>query len=328
MSAEPWIDLHRHLDGNIRISTILDLAGQNGIALPATDEEGLRPFVTVTTPQPGLLEFLEKFRWSVGVLKTPEDCWRVAFENVEDARNEGLGYAELRFSPYFMGMAHGIATEAVVAAVADGIAAGVRDFGVGVGLIGILSRTFGPATCMKELDALLASRERLVAVDLAGDEAGFPPELFVAHFDRVREAGLGVTIHAGEAAGPESVWNAIRLLGATRIGHGVRAAEDPRLLDFLGEHGIGIECCPTSNVQTSTVPGFDLHPLRMFLDHGLLATINTDDPAISAIRFEDEIGVARERCGLTPEQVVACLRNARKMVFPASARNESPNRRQ
>lgn len=316
MTEESWIDLHRHLDGNIRIATILEIADQNGIELPATDADGLRPYVTVTTPQPGLLEFLEKFRWSVGVLKTPEDCRRVAYENVEDAKNERLGYVELRFSPYFMGLAHAIPTEAVVEAVADGIAAGVRDFGVDVGLIGILSRTFGPGTCEHELEALLASRDRLVAVDLAGDEANFPAEWFTGHFERVRDAGLGVTIHAGEAAGPESIWNALRLLGATRIGHGVRAAEDPELMDYLGENRIGIECCPTSNIQTSTVPRYDLHPLRSFLDRGLLATINTDDPAISDIRFEDEIRVARGECGLTPEHLALCAQNARTIIFP------------
>lgn len=315
MSTPSRIDLHRHLDGNIRLRTILELAEKNGIVLPASDEESLRPFVTVTSPQPGLLEFLEKFRWSVGVLQTPDDCRRVAYENVADAHAEGLDYVELRFSPHFMGQTHRIPPPAVVEAVADGIAAARRDFDVPTELIGILSRTFGTEVCRRELDALLAFKQHLVAIDLAGDEAGFPARLFTDHFDCVRDAGLGVTIHAGEAAGPESIWDAIRLLGATRIGHGIRAAEDARLIDFLGENRIGIECCPTSNVQTSTVASFAEHPLALFLDHGLLATINTDDPGISKITLEHELLIAAPACGLSPAQIAQCVKNAREIAF-------------
>jgi len=315
MSGLQRIDLHRHLDGNIRLATILELADKNGVTLPADTEEELRPFVTVTTPQPGLLEFLEKFRWSVGVLKSPDDCWRVAFENVEDALGERLDAVELRFSPWFMAQAHGLDPAEVAAAVADGVEAGVAAFGVKASLIGILSRTFGPAICRKELEALLTIRERLVAVDLAGDEAGYPASLFVEHFRCVRDAGLGITIHAGEAAGPWSIREAMDLLGATRIGHGVRAIEDPALMDELAERRIGLECCPTSNVQTSTIRSYDEHPLRSFLEAGLLATINTDDPGISAITFDHELAVARERCGLGEELLGRALANAAEIAF-------------
>ncbi len=315
MSGLPRIDLHRHLDGNIRLGTILELADKNGIVLPAETDEDLRPFVTVTTPQPGLLEFLEKFRWSVGVLKTPDDCWRVAFENVEDALNERLDAVELRFSPWFMAQAHGLDAAEVASAVADGVEAGVAAFGVKASLIGILSRTFGPATCWRELDALMEIRDRLVAVDLAGDEAGYPASLFVEHFERARDAGLGITIHAGEAAGPWSIREAIDLLGAKRIGHGVRAIEDPALMDELAERRIGLECCPTSNVQTSTVRSYSEHPLRAFLEAGLLATINTDDPGISAITFDHELAVAGERCGVGEELLGKALANAAEIAF-------------
>ena len=165
----PRVDLHRHLDGNIRIQTILDLADKNGIALPGNDVETLRPHVTVTSPHPGLVEFLEKFRWSMAVLATPGDCRRIAMENVEDARLERLNYVELRFSPWFMASAHGLDPAAVVEAVADGVAAGVAEFGIPVKLIGILSRTFGPEICHRELDALLTCRDKLTGLDLAGD---------------------------------------------------------------------------------------------------------------------------------------------------------------
>src|SRR5438270_5759351 len=148
-------------------------------------------------------------------------------------------------------------------------------------LIGILSRTYGPEIAHKELAALLTQREQIVALDLAGDEAKFSAKLFTEHFQRGRDAGWHVTIHAGESAGPDSVWDAVRLLGAERIGHGVRAMEDPALVDFLIEKQIGVEVNLTSNVQTSTVSDLSTHPLREMLDRGLLASINTDDPGVS-----------------------------------------------
>jgi adenosine deaminase len=313
--APPKIDLHRHLDGSIRLETILELGLENGLPLPGRTLETLRPFVVVSEPQPGLMAFLAKFEWMVGVLVDAEACRRVAYENVEDARREGLDAVELRFSPVFMAQPHGLDPRAVVEAVIDGVAAGVRDFGVPAKLIGILSRTFGVDSCRRELDALLACRDGLVAIDLAGDEGNFPPQLFIEHFHRAREAGLGVTIHAGEAAGAESIWSAIRDLGATRIGHGVRATEDPALLDYLAEHRIGLECNLTSNVQTSTVRDYASHPLRAFLERGLLATINTDDPGISGIDLAHEYEVAAPAAGLSAEQIAQARRNAAEIAF-------------
>ncbi len=314
-AALPKIDLHRHLDGSIRLGTILELGLENDLPLPGRTLETLRPYVVVGEPQPGLMAFLAKFEWMVGVLVDAAACRRVAYENVEDARREGLDAVELRFSPVFMAQRHGLDPRAVVEAVIDGVTAGMRDFGVPAKLIGILSRTFGVDACAQELDALLAYREGLVAIDLAGDEGNFPPELFVEHFRKTREAGLAVTIHAGEAAGAPGIWTAIRELGATRIGHAVRATEDPALLDYFGEHRIGLECNLTSNVQTSTVPGYASHPLRAFLERGLLATINTDDPGISGIDLDYEYGVAAPAAGLSADQIAQARRNAMEIAF-------------
>jgi len=309
------IDLHRHLDGSIRLQTILELADKNGIVLPAEDPDSLRPHVTITSPQPGLTHFLEKFRWPIAVLATPDDCRRVARENVEDAFRERLDHVELRFSPVFMASANGLDPAAVVEAVVDGAGAGSREFGVPVTMIGVLSRTFGTETCFLELEALLGSRDRIAALDLAGDEAGFPARLFEPHFRKARNTGWRITIHAGEAAGPESIREAIDLLGAERIGHGTRAVEDPALMDELAEKGIGIESCLTSNVQTSAVPSYAAHPLRRFLECGILATINTDDPAISGITFDHEIDFAAPEAGLTPELVALAMKNAERISW-------------
>lgn len=309
------MDLHRHLDGNVRVATILDLGRKHNIPLPAWTVEELRPHVQVTVPEPGLVAFLQKFHWSVGVLCDADACRRIAFENVEDAKNEGLEYVELRFSPWFMAMAHGLDPRAVTEAVIQGVDEGRAAFGVRTALIGILSRTFGEDICWKELEALLACRSDLVAIDLAGDEAGYPARLFKKHFAKVHDAGLHVTVHAGEAAGAESVWDAIRLLGAERIGHGIRASEDPELLEFLLDRRIGLECCPTSNVQTSTVPDYASHPLKKFLEMGLLATINTDDPGISGIDLDYELNHAASAVGLSPELVAKAQANAAEIAF-------------
>ncbi|MFZ5918935.1 MAG: adenosine deaminase [Chloroflexota bacterium] len=311
----PLIDLHRHLDGNVRLETILDLSRRHNLPLPAWDVEGLRPHVQVTEPRPGVMAFIDKFQYLIGVLVDADACRRVAYENVQDAQREGIDYIELRFSPWFMAQPHGLHPAAVVEAVVDGIAAGARDFGVRVNLIGILSRTYGLQATGQELAALLSQRRRIVALDLAGDEVNWPATWFADHFRRAREAGWQITVHAGEMAGPQSVWQAIQELGAVRIGHGVRAMQDPSLLDYMAGHQIGIESCLTSNVQTSTVPDYASHPLRRFLDRGLLATINTDDPGISAIDLRHEYEVAAPAAGLTPALAQQAQRNALRIAF-------------
>jgi adenosine deaminase len=178
--------------------------------------------VQIVENEPSLVAFLKKLDWGVAVLADYDACRRVAYENVEDLLRAGIDYAELRFSPAYMAMTHKLHPQGVVEAIIDGVAAGSRDFGIKTNLIGIMSRTFGTEQCKQELDACLAHRDRLVAIDLAGDELGFPGELFTDHFRRVQDAGMRVTVHAGEAAGPESMWQAIRELGAERIGHGVK----------------------------------------------------------------------------------------------------------
>ncbi len=311
----PLVELHRHLDGNVRLSTILDLGREHNLPLPAWDLEGLRPYVQVTSPQPGVMAFIDKFQWLVGAMVDYDAIRRIARENVEDAKKDGLDYIELRFSPWFMAQAHGLDPAGVVEAVVNGVAAGRQDFGVKTALIGILSRTYGPAVAMLELQALLDQRHHIAALDLAGDEAHFPPELFREHFQRARAAGWHITIHAGEIAGPASIWEALRGLGAERIGHALRSIEDPALIDYLAGHRIGVESCLTSNVQTSCVAGYASHPLRFFLEAGIPATINTDDPGISGIDLPFEYNVAAPQAGLTQAHILQAQHNALEVAF-------------
>ncbi|GHD91222.1 adenosine deaminase [Pseudocitrobacter faecalis] len=315
----PLTDIHRHLDGNIRAQTILDLGRQHNLTLPASSLEALIPHVQVTSNEPDLVSFLSKLDWGVKVLADLDACRRVAYENIEDAARNGLHYVELRFSPGYMAMAHQLPVEGVVEAVIAGVSEGCRDFNVEARLIGIMSRTFGETACLRELDALLAHRDGITALDLAGDELGFPGSLFLSHFNRARDAGLRITVHAGEAAGPESIWQAIRELGAERIGHGVKAVEDAALMEFLAKQRIGVESCLTSNIQTSTVSSLAQHPLKTFLEHGVLASINTDDPAVQGIDIQHEYRVAAPAAGLTPAQIRQAQINGLDIAFLSEA---------
>lgn len=311
----PLIDLHRHIEGNIRIGTILDLARQHNLDLPAWDEEGLRPHVQVQSRQPGVMAFLEKFTLPMRMLVNLDACRRVAYEAVLDAAAEGIDYIELRFSPWFMAETHSLPPQGVVEAVLDGAQSGQEDSGIQVKILGILSRTYGPDIAMKELEAMLPLAERIVGLDLAGDEANFPAELFQRHFERAREVGWKATVHAGEAAGAESVWQSIRVLGAQRIGHGLAIVNDPGLMDYLFERQIGIEANLTSNVQTSSVADYVSHPLKTFLENGLCASINSDDPGISGIDLRYEYEVAAPKAGLTETQIRQAQLNAVESAF-------------
>ncbi|XOV77648.1 MAG: adenosine deaminase [Aestuariibacter sp.] len=311
----PLVDLHRHLDGNIHPHLIWKIAQRNGIKLPVDSLQELIPLTQIQDQTSDLLAFLEKLDYGVSVLANVEDCREVAYENMLDAKAQGIDYTELRFSPYYMSMNHNLNMADVVAAVADGVAAGSADTGVKVKLIGILSRTFGAETCMAELQSLLDNKDKITALDLAGDELNYPAPMFEEHFKKARDAGWHISVHAGEADGPESIWNAINLLGATRIGHAANAIHDQKLLDYMRDNHIAVESCPTSNYQTATIKDLTQHPLPIFLKNELLVCLNTDDPAVSNITLENEYRVAKEVIGLNDEQLRLVQENGVKAAF-------------
>ena len=328
-----FIDLHRHLDGSVRLQTILELGQQFGLPLPAGTLESLRPHVQVTQPVVGVMAFVAKFEWMQQVMVNTDAVRRIAYENVADAVDEGIDYLELRFSPFFMAEKHGLDLTDVVRAVCEGVTRGAADFPIKVNLIGIMSRTYGVESCHRELDAILSqhaarksqhSQETsIVGLDLAGDEISFPSRLFVDHFCRARESGLHVTVHAGEvpvgsphaALALENIRIAIHELGAERLGHAVRAVDDPGLLELIMERNIGIESCLTSNLQTSIVSSLLEHPLNTFLEHDLLVTLNTDDPGISNITLDHEYQVAAREMGLGADTLRRLKANAQRVAF-------------
>lgn len=321
--ALPLIDLHRHLDGNIRPTTIWQLAQKNEITLPANSLEELLPHVQIQKSEPDLLSFLAKLDWGVKVLKTLDDVKQVAFENVEDAYNAGLAYAELRFSPFYMAMSHNLPVADVVEAVIDGVNAGTKQFNVKINLLGILSRTFGVQHCTTELNAILAHKQHITGIDLAGDEINFPCDLFVDLFKKARSNDMRITVHAGEALGAESVWQAIKLLGAERIGHGVNSYKDQALLDHMVRYNIGLESCLTSNFQTGTVTDLANHPLKKFLANGNLACLNTDDPAVENIEIKQEFDIAKDVLALSESDITLLQENAIAMSFLSDSEKQA-----
>jgi adenosine deaminase len=315
----PLTDLHRHLDGNIRLSTIWQLAQEHSIVLPADSLEKLKSKVQIQQKTTDLLAFLEKMELGVSVLASEQACFRIAYENIEDAKLAGLDYVELRFSPVFMAQAHNLQIDQVVDAVIAGCKAGTKQYGVPVNLIGILSRSYGEATCHQELQALLRAKDDIVALDLAGDEKGFPAIRFKQHFKLARDAGWNITVHAGEADGPHSIRQAIDELGATRIGHSVAAREEPHLMDFMANNNISIECCLTSNFQTGACTNIADHPIKTFMERGIVVTLNTDDPGVSGIEIADEYKLAREVVGLSAEQLAQIQLNGVEVAFAADS---------
>lgn len=318
----PLIDLHRHLEGCVRLETLIEIAQEHNLQYPASTVDDLRPLLQVTEQQADVMAFIARFDLITQAMVNPECCRRFAYENVQIAKAEGIDYLELRFSPLFMAQTHHLSPVDVVSSVVEGVQEGIKDFQLPVKLIGILSRTYGPDSCLKELDALLTQKEHITGLDLAGDEENFPGSWFVPHFRKAREVGWNITAHAGESGSSSSIRQAIRDLGATRIGHAVQALTDPDLLDEMAQKSIGIECNITSNVQTSTVSSYSMHPIRAFLELGLLATINSDDPTISAVDLCYEYNVAAPAAGLSPTQIRQAQENALKIAFLDSHERE------
>ena len=281
----PLVDLHRHLEGSIRPATSVEFAARAGIyELP-------RAALVAAEREEGLLPYLAKIENATALARTLEDWRRVTAEAVADAASDGLSAVELRFSPQFIAGATGLDADDVIEAVSD--AASGTGLPIEVGLIGIIVRDEGPDSAVDQARRLLRHQRKLAGVDLAGDEAGYPAALFAPAFRLAHENGLPVTVHAGEAAGPRSVWDALDL-GPRRIGHGVRSAEDPRLMAHLAAAGVTLEVAITSNVQTGAARNRAEHQLATLVAAGVRVALCTDNPAVSDTRLTREYQIARD----------------------------------
>ena len=288
---KPLADLHRHLEGAIRPSTLHELAQVRG--RPVTSE--WRNSFVASPREGGLLPYLAKIDHAAALVRTADQWRRVATEAIADAYDDGLSAVELRFSPRFIEKMSGVDSDAAFEAVADAVSR--NQLPIDVGLIGIVLRNEGPDSAVAQMAQLIRHEDALIAVDLAGDEAGYPAALFGPAFRLAHDHGLHVTIHAGEAEGPRSVWEALRHLRPERIGHGVRSAEDPSLLDHLAESGVTLEVAITSNVHTGAASAAGSHQLATLVDAGVRVAICTDNPTVSNTRLSRELGIAAELVG-------------------------------
>ncbi len=304
LHALPKVDLHRHLEGSLRIQTLAEIARDHGIDLPSYDIEYLRPFATVTNEQPDFHRFLEKFAFLRRFYPTQAAVERVAYEAVADAAVDNIKCLELRFNPVALSREQGFSLDQVTTWVCSAVARAQRDCGVRTNLILQIGREESVDTASQIADTAVAHRkDGVVGLDLAGDEVRYPARRFAEVFQRARQEGLGVTVHAGEAGGAENVWEAIELLGARRIGHGVRSIENSEIVQLIRGRGVTLEICPTSNLQTAVVRRFWHHPLPDLLALNLRVTINTDDPSISDTTLTDEYMTAMLLMGVTLDQI-------------------------
>lgn len=265
----------------------------------------------------GLLPYLERVDTPIEILAREDDWVRAAREAVFDAYNDGLDAVEFRFAPWLTHLRTGLHPLAVIDAVAAGVAEARKVVDMPTGLIGVIVRDLGPEVAVQQVGAVIERRSAFCGIDLAGNEAGFPAELFAAPYRTADRAGLRLTAHAGEAAGPESVWDAVRHLHVERIGHGVRSAEDPKLMEHLAESGITLEAALTSNVQTGAAPSYAAHQVTTLLAHGVPVTLNTDNPRTSNITLSQEHTMAARLAGLSDADLDTVAETARRASFVA-----------
>lgn len=309
-------ELHRHLDVSIRIETLHELARERNLVSLSESLESFREKVVINEPLEDLSAVLSEFHLFQKVLDRPEALERVAFEGIEDCVRDGTSAVELRFSPSFVTEYSRLSWEDALGGFETGMRRALGRFpGVRAGLICIASRDYGAEAVDHVADFYLRHQSRFIGMDLAGNEAGFPCRLFEKSFKKIVERGGNITVHAGEASGPENVWEAIELLGASRIGHGIRSQEDPVLMRYLRDHGICLEMCPTSNWLTRCVPSIEEHPLPRFLREGIKVSINTDDPTIFGTKLSREIELCWRKMGLSEAEIALCRRHAEDASF-------------
>ena len=321
----PKVLLHEHLDGGLRPQTVIDLAVENGYTgLPFSHPEELAAWFHRGAQRGSLPEYLEGFVHTCGVMQTRTAIERVAFEFIEDMFHDGVVYAECRFAPCFH-LERGLTPEAVVQAVIDGFNRGQEKYGVAWGLILCGMRHLTDSLEWAEL-AISFRHRGVVGFDLAGEEAGYPPKKHVAAFESIQRANFYSTLHAGEAFGVASIWQALQLCGAHRLGHATRLTDDMTIVDgkivklgtlaqYILNRRIPLEMCLSSNVHTGAVRSMAEHPFRLYFERGFRVTINTDDRLMSDTSMTKEFGIAVEEFGLGVKDLEKITVNAMKSAF-------------
>ena len=315
LKSLPKTDLHCHLDGSLRLSTILDLADRQKVKLPADSEDGLAKAIHKGEICKDLVEYLKAFDITCSVMQTEEALERTAYELAEDAANENVWHLEVRYAPV-LHTRRGLSLARINDAVLHGLRRAQRDFSISTGVILCGIRNMDPRDSYRLAELAVAYKGRgVVAFDLAGGERGNPAKVHSKAFELIRENNMNVTVHAGEAYGPPSIKQALHDCGANRIGHGTRLAEDGDLLAYVTDHRIPLEVCLLSNVQTSVIDDLSRHPLRLYFDLGVRVSLNTDNRLITDTTVTDELWRAHVDLGFTLEELKILLVQGFKSAF-------------
>lgn len=323
----PKAELHVHLEGAIQPKTLLTLAQRHHVDLPTDTVEGLREWYRFRD----FHHFIEVYIKITQCLRMREDFELIAYEFGAEMARQNVRYAEVTFSPSNHRWINGVDQDAYFTGLTEGRKRAEEEFGVGINWVFDIVRNAGQSICDSYEAAadyttgvaIDGMQDGVVALGLGGLEAGYPPAPFAPWFDRAREAGLHSAPHAGELAGPESIWSAIRDLGAERLGHGVRAIEDPELVAYLAEHRIPIEVNPTSNICLGVYPAMDAHPLRRLHDAGVIVTVNSDDPPLFNTTLTDELMLLAEPFACTKTQIDDLILNGIRYSFLPEERKNS-----
>src|SRR5215471_16921077 len=293
----PKTDLHCHLDGSLRLATILELAAEQGVKLPADSPDRLSKLIYPGDACRSLDDYLKAFDITLSVLQTEEALYRAAYELAEDAAKENVWYLEVRYAP-ILHTRRGLRLPQIVEAVIQGLRRGERDFGIRTGVILCGIRSISAEASLRMAELCVAFKNRgVVAFDLAGAEYNYPAKHHKEAFQLILNNNVNCTAHAGEAYGPESIAQAIHYCGAHRIGHGTRLRENGDLLNYVNDHRIPLEICLSSNVQTRAVPHLAAHPLPFYYSYGLRVTINTDNRLMTNTTVSKELLLIHQKYG-------------------------------
>lgn len=322
----PKVLLHDHLDGGLRPETVIELANDIKYRkLPTYDPGELTKWFYTSANKGNLVDFLRGFEHTAAVMQTKESLERVAYEMMEDMKNDGVCYVETRFAPFFH-VNKNIYPEDVVLAVLDGLEKGKRDFNVGYGLILCALRNLKNSLEVAEL-AVNFKDSGVIGFDLAGEEGGYPPKKHIEAFQLIQRSNFNITIHAGEAFGKESIWQALQWCGAHRIGHGTHLREDivfdkegnsvvfGELAQYILDKRIPLEICLLSNLHTGAIDKLENHPFKILYDNKFRVTINTDDRLMSNTSMTKEFLTAQEYFGITLDDIEKITINAMKSAF-------------
>ncbi|AKT44060.1 adenosine deaminase [Chondromyces crocatus] len=311
----PKTDLHVHLDGSIRLETLIDLARRGGIELPSFDPAELRKAMNLGENCGSLVEYLKAFDITLLVLQTEEALFRCAYELAEDAARENVRYMEVRYAP-MLHTREGLHLTNVVEAVLAGLRAAHDKLGIESAVILCGIRNISPESSLEMAELAVAYKGRgVVGFDLAGAEYDHPAKHHRAAFQLVRQNNINCTIHAGEAYGPESIAQALHVCGAHRIGHGCRLRESGDLLHYINDQRIPLEVCPSSNVQTGAVRDFASHPLKLYHNLGLRVTVNTDNRLVTDTTVSKELWRCHVEMGFSLDEIKALIVAGFKSAF-------------